>query len=327
VRLVRSSPDAVELCARVVERTEHGAPIDVRVRAHVAAGQLLAAAQHMEIARQHLVDAESIAAGDDQLLKGVLVAEAELANRRGDFRQARDQLDRLQRIVRAKSGAPERHRVLLHLAQAYAAAGDRRAALAHQHEAEQLLPGDRTAALEREKVHALVDYFTREYRSAALHSERAVDMAREMGITYEVMLNLHNLGDALVAPEDHARAYGALRQSLALCEEMGFERLANYNRMLLAYLDGIQGTVDGEKLLRQGIAYAESKDFMWDVVGGHVLLARLLHRRGDVALARGEYLQTRELAVAAGHRVVADECDAALAKLGVSLAGQPKSAS
>jgi hypothetical protein len=152
-------------------------------------------------------------------------------------------------------------------------------------------------------------------------------MAREMGITYEVMLNLHNLGDALVAQEDHARAYGALRQSLALCEEMGFERLANYNRMLLAYLDGIQGTVDGEKLLRQGIAYAESKDFMWDVVGGHVLLARLLHRRGDVALARAEYLQTRELAVAAGHRVVADECDVALEKLGVSLAGQPKSAS
>ena len=77
-------------------------------------------------------------------------------------------------------------------------------------------------------------------------------MAREMGIGYEVMLNLHNLGDILVHLDDLPRAYGAIRQSLALCEESGYERLANYNRMFLAFLDGIQGTVDGEKLLAAG---------------------------------------------------------------------------
>ena len=125
----------------------------------------------------------------------------------------------------------------------------------------------------------------------------------------------HNLGDILVHLNDLPRAYGAFRQSLALCEESGYERLANYNRMFLAYLDGIQGTVDGEKLLRQGIAYAEGKDFTWDVIGGRVLLAGLLHRAGQHEEAGKEYERTRALAIAAGHRLVVDDCEVALKKL------------
>jgi eukaryotic-like serine/threonine-protein kinase len=205
--------------------------------------------------------------------------------------------------------------VAMHLAQSHAGLGDRKTALTHLQEAEQILPNDRAARLERIKVRALVDYFTRDFRSAALHSEKAIDLAREMGLGYEVMLNLHNLGDILLHLEDLPRAYGAIRQSLALGEESGYERLANYNRMFLAFLDGIQGTVDGEKLLRHGIAYAESKDFTWDVIGGHALLASLLHRIGQLEAARGEYERTRALAVAAGHRFVADDCDIALQKL------------
>ena len=70
-------------------------------------------------------------------------------------------------------------------------------------------------------------------------------MARALGLTYEVMVNLHNLGDVLVRLDDLPRAYGAFQQSLALCDECGFERLANHNRMFLAYLDGVQG--DGRR--------------------------------------------------------------------------------
>ena len=129
------------------------------------------------------------------------------------------------------------------------------------------------------------------------------------------MLNLHNLGDILVQLDDLPRAYGAIRQSLALCEESGDERFANYNRMLLAFLDGIPGTADGEKLLRQGIAYAESKDFTWDVIGGRLLLAKLLRRCGRFEAAVREFQKTRLLAVGAGHRLVVDDCEAALAQL------------
>ncbi|MGD0530408.1 MAG: AAA family ATPase, partial [Polyangiaceae bacterium] len=329
VRLVRSAPDAVELCSRVIERVDAAGSRDVRVRARVAAGQLLAAAQHMEESRQRLAEAEAIAEKDEQLVKQVLLAEAELATRQGDFKRSLERLDVLHGIVRAVSDDAEKHRVALHMAQANAGLGDRRTALASLAEAEQVLPNDKMAMLERTKVRALVDYFTRDFRSAALHSEKAIDVGREMGIGYEVMLNLHNLGDILVHLDDLPRAYGAIRQSLAMCEEGGYERLANYNRMFLAFLDGIQGTVDGEKLLRHGIAYAVSKDFTWDVIGGRVLLAKLLQRGGQLEEARNEYEKTRALAIAAGHRLVVDDCEIALQKLEPTIPGTaaPQSAS
>jgi serine/threonine protein kinase/tetratricopeptide (TPR) repeat protein len=329
VRMVRSAPDAVELCTRVIERVDAGGSRDVRVRARVAAGQLLAAAQHMEESRQRLAEAEAIAEKDEQLAKQVLLAEAELATRQGDFKRSLERLDVLHGIVRAVSDDAEKHRVALHVAQANAGLGDRRTALASLEEAEQVLPNDKMAMLERTKVRALVDYFTRDFRSAALHSEKAIDVGREMGIGYEVMLNLHNLGDILVHLDDLPRAYGAIRQSLAMCEEGGYERLANYNRMFLAFLDGIQGTVDGEKLLRHGIAYAVSKDFTWDVIGGRVLLAKLLQRGGQLEDARNEYEKTRALAIAAGHRLVVDDCEIALQRLEPTTPGTaaPQSAS
>jgi hypothetical protein len=139
-----------------------------------------------------------------------------------------------------------------------------------------------------------------------------------MGIAYEVAVNLHNLGDILVHSDDLPRAYTAIRQSLALSEETGFERLANFNRMFLAFLDGVRGAVDGEKLLREGIAYAESKDFTWDVIGGRSLLAKLLHRSGSLPSARQEYEQTRALAALAGHRLVVEDCEKALTELGLT---------
>ena len=46
------------------------------------------------------------------------------------------------------------------------------------------------------------------------------------GLHYEVAVNLHTLGDILVHLEDYARAYGAIKQSLALCDELDHDRLA-----------------------------------------------------------------------------------------------------
>lgn len=85
--------------------------------------------------------------------------------------------------------------------------------------------------------------------------------------------------------------------------------------MFLAFLDGLQGTADGEKLLLQGIAYAESKDFTWDVIGGRALLAKLLHRRGAPEAAQVAYEKARVRAASAGHRLIADDCERALVEL------------
>jgi serine/threonine protein kinase/tetratricopeptide (TPR) repeat protein len=319
VRLVRSAPDASDLCKRVIERVDDAGTRGERVRVRVAAGHILAAVEQMEESRRQLDEAKTIAGDDQQLLKPALLAEVELATRKGDFKRAWERLDVLHRIVKTKSNEPERHRVALNLAQARAALGDRGTALESLEEAEQLLPDDAAAAVERTRVRALVDHFTRDFRSAALHCEKAIEMGRELGLTYEVMVNLHNLGATLVYLDDLPRAYGAFQQSLALCEESSYERLANYNRMFLAFLDGLQGTADGPRLLDQGVAYAESKDFTWDVIGGRALLAKLLHRRGDTDEARLAYEKARALAVGAGHSLIADDCDQAL----MALQGSP----
>ncbi len=315
VRVVRSSPDAPDLCNRVIERVDEGGVRAERVRVRVAAGHILAAVEHMEESRKRLAQAKTIAGSEEQLLKPVLVAEVELATRKGDFKRAWERLQQLRRIARTLSDDRERHRIALHCAQASAALGDRPTAFESLEEAEQLLPHDAAAAVERVRVRALVDHFTRDFASAALHSEKAIEMGRELGLTYEVMLNLHNLGGSLIYLDDLPRAYGAFQQSLDLCEESSYERLANYNRMFLAFLDGLQGTADGEKLLLQGIAYAESKDFTWDVIGGRALLAKLLHRRGAPEAAQVAYEKARVRAASAGHRLIADDCERALVEL------------
>ena len=315
VRLVRWPRDAPDLCARVTERMDRGTSDALRVRVRVASGHVLAAVERLEEARQCLAEAEAIAGTEEGLLKPAYVAGAELATRQGDFKRARDLLDRLHQIARTQSDDEEKHQIALHLAQASAGLGDRVTALASLAEAERLLPGDATGAAERMKVRALVDYFTRDFVSAALNGQKAIEMGRALGLTYEVMLNLHTLGDTLVHLDDLPRAYGAFQQSLALCDECGYERLANYPRMFLAFLDGLQGAPDAARLLRQGIAYAESKDFIWDVIGGRALLARLLHRGGLLEAAGEQYEKAKALAVKAGHRLVADDCEEALGRL------------
>jgi hypothetical protein len=67
--------------------------------------------------------------------------------------------------------------------------------------------------------------------------------------------------------------------------------------------------------LRRGIAYATRKEFTWDVIGGRLLLANLLQRRALDGAAREEYERTRQLAIDAGHRLVADDCEIALDSL------------
>jgi tetratricopeptide (TPR) repeat protein len=242
-------------------------------------------------------------------VKSAVLAGAELAGRQGDFTRSLALLERLQSMV---TSGPERkaeeHKLLIGLVQATAAMGDHASATRHFERACTLLPDDPLATCERHKVRALIAYFARDFRAAALCSEKAIDAARDLGLQYEVAINLHSLGDALLRLEDNPRAYGALKQSLALCDELGYERLANHNRMFLAYLDALAGDVEASILLASGIRYAEANEFTWDVLSGRRLLARLYALRDEEDAARLEYQKLRELARSAGNRLIADEC-------------------
>jgi tetratricopeptide (TPR) repeat protein len=235
-----------------------------------------------------------------------------------DYKRASSLLAQLEGLGPEAVDALDAHNIALFTARADAGQGSRASSLECLKRAEQLLPDDRMAAVERTKVRAMLDHVIRDFRSAALHCEMAIDIAREVGLAHEVMYNLLRLGEVLVDSDESARAYGAIRQALELCEEGGHERFANYARMLLAFLDGLQGMNDADKLLAQGFGYAESRDFTSEVTSGRLLLARLLHRRGRLELAAVEYEKALAIAERVGHRLVADECRQGLRDLGAA---------
>ncbi|MBX3186085.1 MAG: protein kinase [Labilithrix sp.] len=321
VRLVRSLPEAMEICERVIAHVD-ASPVDydegleLRVKVRIDAGRVLGALHMFDAARAQFAAAEAIAQDRQELVKSALVAGAEFSGRQGDFKRSLSLLERMQSIVTTGGDKVEEHKLGVSLAQTNAAMGDRAAALRHFDRLESLVANEPTFVCERHKLRALIDYFSRDFRAAALSSEKAIDMARELGLQYEVAVNLHNLGDILTHLDDFARAYGAFKQSLALCDELGHERLASHNRMYLAFLDGLAGDAEAEKVLMQGIRYAEANEFTWDVLGGRVLLAKLLRHRGDADGARLEFQKVRDLARAAGNRLVADDCGAALQSMG-----------
>ena len=218
-------------------------------------------------------------------------------------------------MAHATSDGQEQHRVALQLALSRAGLGDRPTALAHLQEATELLQNDRTSEMDRARVRALVDYYTRDFQSAADHFAKAIDMGRELGLTHVVMVNLCHLGEVLVRLGDLSRAYGTIRQSLALSEERGDERFANRNAMLLAFLDGFKDDGDSEQRIRSGIDYANRRGFTNDVIRGKLLLAQGLARRNGIAAARAEYETTYSMALEAGQRLLADDCEAALTAL------------
>lgn len=314
VFIVRTLPDAMELCERVMARVDacestQADGLELRVRVRVDTGRILGALHMLDAARAQFSAAEAIAHARPDLAKSAIIAAAELAGRQGDFKRS---LALLERVHSVSADKVEEHKLLVSLAQANAAMGARAAAMRHFEAARTLFPDDPMFVCERYKLHALIDYFARDFRAAAIHSEKSIDLSIELGQRSETAIGLHNLGDILVRLDDHPRAYGALKQSLALCDELGHDRLASHNRMFLAYLDGRAGDADAERVLRQGIQYAEANDFTWDVLGGHLLLAKLLEKRGDIDAARLEYRALRDLARAAGNRLVADDCEAAL---------------
>jgi serine/threonine protein kinase/tetratricopeptide (TPR) repeat protein len=315
VRLVRSAPEAELMCERVIAAVDRGGALPSRVRARIEAGRLLSSLSLFDSARAQFSQAEYIAGDRTDLLHQALVASAELASQKGDFRGALATLQRVTNLPAAKAtDKAEEHKLFLSLAQANAATGNAVAARGFLDRADSL-GIDGPAACERERVRGYIAYFARDFRAAAAYAERACDLAREHAISHEVALDLHDLGDALERIGDYPRAYGALKQSLTMCEEAGFDRLANHDRMFIGYLDAVAGDKDAERALVNGIAVAEANAYTWDLLGGRRLLAKLHLHRGDKEAARKELERVKALAHETGNGLAADEATEALLAL------------
>ncbi len=321
VRLVRFAPEASQTCERVIARVDLDGAMKDRVRARLDAGRILSSLNLFDAARAQLSQAEFIAAGDARLLRSVLVASAELASRQGELARQMEILERMvdgsakDKLSPWRGDKLDEHKVLLGLAHGHAARGERKEALGFLDRAERLGLEDGIHVCERLKTRSVLEYHARDHRAAAALSEQAIDLARSLGLSFEVAVNLHNLADLLVRMGDFARAYGAIQQSLALAEELAYERLANHNRMFLAYLDGMRGHDDAPRHLEAALRHAEAHEYTGDVVSGRWLLAQLFERRGERAYAKSEYENLKELATHAGQKQVAEDCAAALRRL------------
>jgi len=152
------------------------------------------------------------------------------------------------------------------------------------------------AAMDREKLRALIFHFSGDFKEAAMASARGADLAQSIGLSYETALGLHNLGDSWLWVEDFARSHTAFQRSLAIAEQYGYDRLARHDRMYLWYLEGRQGAEHAIESLRLLVRKAEDEGLTWDALDGRFLLGALAYRLGQSDLAREELERTRILA-------------------------------
>ena len=298
LRSVRAAPALPSVVERVVRRFDTDGDPTLRVVARIHGAGMLGATHQFELADEYINEALVLAENSASLQRSALLAGAEIDFKRGQFRRSIERYNQAtSQDALGELQEQEAYRLALGLAHTLAARGDRHAALAHLERASELTdPADPAGAVEREKVVGIVHYFTGDFRSAVDAFARGIDLARASGLSYEEALALHNMGDALVWLGDFARAHVAFRESLAVCEEYGYERLGPHDRMYLAFLDAEQGIGDATVTLRNLIAEAEAHGFIWDVLDGRHLLGTSAFRRGDMSTARNELEIVRDMA-------------------------------
>lgn len=295
VRPVRAAPALGDIVSRVVARIDVCGGLPARVLARSRVAGMLGSIHHFDQANAYIETARQLAGADVSLQNVASLVAGELMTRRGEFRQA---LDIFQPLV-SSSGFDRdtAYRIHVGLGQALGASGDQQRALAHLERAAELAdPGDLGKATEREKMRAIIYYFTRDFEKAVSACERGVDLARAAGLSYEVALNLHNMGDSLLWLDSFARSHVAFQESRATCEEYGYSRLLMHNLMYLTFLEGDKGRADAVETLRELIGGAHAQGYTWDALNGNYLLGWLAFRKGEKDLARVELEKARDLA-------------------------------
>jgi tetratricopeptide (TPR) repeat protein len=299
---VRIAPEAPPLLLSALERLlPLAAPLD-EVEARIEVSRALGSVSRFDEALASLAGAPAEGLSDE-LLQRLRLAGTEIHFRRGDFRRCREAMAALD-LATVPPG--QLQRALLLQAQTHAISGERDEALALL---ERLPPpADISQEAQLEKLRALTHFFARDFASSAAASTRGAELTRRAGLSFETALHLHNLGDVLLHLDDYPRAYAALQQSLSLCEQHHADRLAQQNRMYLGYLDARQGLPGGETLLRDAIDQARAQGFLWDVLNGRYLLARLLEDMGLPRAAAVEFDACRALAHESQNALIEDEC-------------------
>jgi tetratricopeptide (TPR) repeat protein len=242
----------------------------------------------------------------------IVTAIGETYARNGEFRKAHGYLEEAARLADLRGDRRDTVLSTLSLARCEAASGEKNRALATWERAKSVAAefNDPVIDCELEKCLCLVYFQVREFQSSAEHAERAIEIAREYGLTYEFCVNAHNSGDAWLRAGDYKKAFTAIMTSLAIAQEHGFEKMTRLNNVYMAFIDASRfGSDEGRAKVEAALAYAESHAYAWDVLQAKYLLGVLAKEQGDPEKAKRLLREALALANETDNRMYAEDCE------------------
>lgn len=238
---------------------------------------------------------------DEALQRELLTAEAEIAARQGLFKRSIEAGAKLEELGLIENDVD----ALMTLSLSRAMTGDCDAALMLLEKVTAVgEPRDAIEAVVRQKHRALIFFNKRDFDTAAREGTELASLARAAGLRFDTAAALHNLGDIYDRLGDHPRAYAAFVESIELTRLLEHDRLTNLNQMHIYLLDGLRSSEGAEERIKSLIRYADGHGYLWDVLEGRYLLARLGAAHGDHERARRQLVQVMEMADSYGHKLI-----------------------
>ncbi len=237
----------------------------------------------------------------DSLRRDILNTEAEIAVRQGLFKRAIDAGLQLEKWGLIEGNVE----ALMTLSLARAMIGDCDTALELIEQVNALgEPKDAIEAVVRQKHRALIFFNKRDFDAAAREGTELASLARAAGLRFDTAAALHNLGDIYDRLGDHPRAYAAFVESADLTRVLEHDRLTSLNQMHICLLDGLRSPEGVEDKIKALIRIADGHGYLWDVLEGRYLLARLCAAHGEHERAQRMLDQVTELATEYGHHLI-----------------------
>ncbi len=297
------------------------------VRMLVLLGRLLALSHQVGEAVQHFERARTLTPETDRTTLGEIVAATGATfERNGEFKRAHVYLEEAARIAGQRGDRRDSASALMAVARCAAAAGERDRALATWERANDLVTDRDEPALRVDVVRtlALVHFLSRDFTSAAHHSERGLEMAREFGLHYEAAVHAHNAGDTWLRLGDYRKAFVHLNTSLQISKERGFEKLGQLNTVLLAFIEASQFHSDEARARIEAAAeFASSHGYTWDLLQAKFLLGVIAKGQGDREAARALLREALTLANETDNRMYAEDCEVLLREVSSMAPGAP----
>lgn len=282
-----------------------------RVMAHIHAARAFGSINLFDEAYESLSHAEPDSLDDPELVRASLATEAQLAARQGMFVRAVRASDRLEAM-----GDVRDRDTLFTLVLARTMGGQESAAIALLDRMDAEAPAeDAVEQISRDKLRVLSHFNGRDFEATARLAAKLAQSARSVGLRFDTAAALHNLGDACDRLGDHPRAYAAFVESLGLTEQLEHDRLTNLNRMHLCLLDGLRSAEGAEERLKALIRRADGNGWLWDLLEGRFLLARLAAAHGHHQSAREQLAGIIDRAKEQGHHLILHDSEQLLAKL------------